>query len=47
MGVETLLATADVGPRWANFGLDARVIGFAVLLCLVTAILFGWAPALL
>jgi putative ABC transport system permease protein len=42
-----LLATAgNQVPPWANFGLDVRVIGFSVLLCIATTVLFGWAPAL-
>jgi predicted permease len=42
-----LLATAgDQVPRWANFDLDVRILGFALLLSLVTTLLFGWAPGL-
>ena len=42
-----LLASAgNQVPRWANFDLDARVIGFSIALSGVTALLFGWAPAL-
>ena len=33
-------------PRWAAFNMDARVVGFSVLVVVVTVILFGWAPAL-
>jgi putative ABC transport system permease protein len=41
-----LVAAAGDGlPSWASFGLDGRVIGFAVLITLATAVLFGWAPA--
>jgi len=36
----------DQFPRWAVFTIDARVITFAVLSVLVTAVLFGWVPAL-
>src|SRR5262249_35261815 len=36
----------DQFPRWAVFGIDARVIGFSLLSVIVTVILFGWAPAL-
>jgi predicted permease len=32
-------------PAWADFSLDARVMGFAILLAMATAILFGSAPA--
>ncbi len=41
-----LAAAGDQIPRWANFNLDPRVIGFSIALSGVTAILFGWAPAL-
>jgi predicted permease len=42
-----LLASAgDQVPQWANFNLDARVVGFSIVLSGLTAILFGWAPAL-
>jgi predicted permease len=45
--LQLLLTTAgDQVPRWANFGLDIRVVGFAVLMSVLTTILFGWAPAL-
>jgi predicted permease len=36
----------DQAPPWATFGLDARVMAFAVLASLGTVLLFGWAPAL-
>lgn len=36
----------DQVPPWAAFELDARVVLFAVGLVGVTAIVFGWAPAL-
>ena len=44
----TLLVTAagDQLPAWAVFAPDLRLAGFAVVLTLVTALLFGWAPAL-
>ena len=32
-------------PRWANFSLDWRVVAFSVGLAVVTALLFGSAPA--
>jgi putative ABC transport system permease protein len=43
------LLVAGVGdrlPYWASFELDARVLGFSVLLAMGTAVFFGWAPAL-
>jgi putative ABC transport system permease protein len=33
-------------PSWAAFGLDARVVGFALAATALTLVLFGWAPAL-
>jgi predicted permease len=33
-------------PRWASFALDARMVLFTLATCIVTALLFGWAPAL-
>jgi predicted permease len=33
-------------PPWARFGLDARVMAFAVLTSVTTVLLFGWAPVL-
>jgi predicted permease len=33
-------------PRWASFALDARMVIFTLAICIVTALLFGWAPAL-
>ena len=42
-----LLASAgNQVPQWANFELDARVVFFSIALSGVTALLFGWAPAL-
>jgi predicted permease len=42
-----LLASAgNQIPQWANFDLDARVVFFSIALSGVTALLFGWAPAL-
>jgi putative ABC transport system permease protein len=36
----------DQAPRWASFALDARIVLFTVGTCTVSALLFGWAPAL-
>jgi putative ABC transport system permease protein len=36
----------DQAPRWASFALDARMVIFTLATCTVTALLFGWAPAL-
>ena len=36
----------DGPPPWATFGLDIRVMGFAVAASVLTVLLFGWAPAL-
>ena len=33
-------------PRWADFTLDARMAIFTLSTCIVTTVLFGWAPAL-
>jgi predicted permease len=42
-----LLASAgDQVPPWASFDLDARVLGFALVVSVGTALLFGFAPAL-
>ncbi len=41
-----LISAGDQVPGWANFNLDIRVIVFAIALVAVTAVLFGWAPAL-
>ena len=42
-----LLASAgDQVPAWASFRLDARIVAFSIALSGVTALLFGWAPAL-
>jgi putative ABC transport system permease protein len=44
-----LLAAAERGlmvPRAQEIGLDARVLAFTAMLCVVTGILFGLAPAL-
>lgn len=39
-------AVPDQVPRWAVFGLDARVAAFTVAITVATVLLFGWAPAL-
>ena len=36
----------DQAPRWASFALDARMVIFTLATCIITALLFGWAPAL-
>ena len=44
-----LLATGFeplTAPYWIDFGLDGRVLAFAILTCLSAAVLFGLAPAL-
>ena len=41
-----VLAAGDQMPPWAVFEPDLRLAGFAVILTLGTALLFGWAPAL-
>jgi predicted permease len=45
--VKLLLAQVpDQLPHFASFGVDVRVVGFAILASMATVILFGWAPAL-
>ena len=39
-------SVADILPQWATFAFDWRIALFAVVLTLVAAVLFGWAPAL-
>jgi predicted permease len=36
----------DQAPRWASFALDSRMMLFTLGTCILTALLFGWAPAL-
>ncbi len=36
----------DFFPTWVDLSLDVRVVGFSIALAALTAILFGWAPAL-
>jgi len=46
-GLQTLLALAPSGiPRLGDVAIDARVLGFAILLSFLTALLFGTLPAL-
>lgn len=44
----SLLVTAlpDQAPAWTTFTLDGRMIFFTIATSVMTAILFGWAPAL-
>ena len=45
--VKALLAWSPIQiPRAADIGLDARVLGFAIVVALMTAIVFGLAPAM-
>jgi len=44
--IRSLVATAPDIPRLEMLGLDATVVGFALLATLLTAVLFGLAPAL-
>jgi len=45
--LSALVAALDTQlPRWANFGLDGRVLAFSIGLSLLATLLFGWAPAL-
>ena len=39
-------AIPDEIPRWAAFGVDARVVAFTLGASVLTLVLFGWAPAL-
>jgi predicted permease len=36
----------DGPPPWATFGVDVRVMAFAVTASVLTVLFFGWAPAL-
>jgi predicted permease len=45
--IQLLVASLPTeAPRWADFTLDARMVIFTLATCSVTAVLFGWAPAL-
>jgi putative ABC transport system permease protein len=41
-----LQSLPDQAPRWATFALDGRIVIFTLGTCVVTTLLFGWAPAL-
>jgi putative ABC transport system permease protein len=46
-GIEAMLALRPANlPRVEEIGMDPWVLGFALLLCLLTPVLFGLAPAL-
>ena len=46
-GISALVAAAPAGaPRVDEIGLDLEVLGFAAVLTLVTAMIFGMVPAL-
>ena len=45
--IATLIDNLPGGPPgWAKFGIDLRVMFFAVIISVGTVLLFGWAPAL-
>src|SRR5262249_47434730 len=46
-GVQLLLALSTTIPRLSEVGLDRRIFGFALLVSLLTGIVFGLFPALL
>jgi putative ABC transport system permease protein len=47
VGVATLLSIdPDAVPRAANIGLNGTVVAFAIGISVLTALLFGWVPAL-
>lgn len=44
--LSVLLASLDTQvPQWADFSFDVRVVAFSIGLAVITALLFGWAPA--
>jgi putative ABC transport system permease protein len=46
LGIPALLALIPVDlPRWMNFSVDHRVLGFALAVSLLTSLVFGVAPA--
>lgn len=47
IGMPALLTLVPIDlPRWMDFSIDHRVLGFAVGICLLTILIFGIAPAL-
>lgn len=42
-----LLVTSlpEQAPSWTEFALDARMVAFTLAMSMLTAVLFGWAPA--
>jgi predicted permease len=41
-----LTSLPDQAPSWTEFTLDARMVTFTLAMSMLTAVLFGWAPAL-
>jgi predicted permease len=41
-----LQSLPDQAPQWASFALDGRMVFFTLGTCTISALLFGWAPAL-
>jgi len=47
LGVPLLLSLVPIAlPRWLDFSIDGRVLAFAVLVSIVTSVVFGTIPAL-